>query len=94
MGGQAYIITFATITNTQQRRCNMEIILLIAYLWLGIKSITFIRTKIFKLEYIYIGTFTDFIFRKLVWAIFFGWITIPIWLILSLLGVGRSKKSY
>lgn len=69
----------------------MELILLIAYLWLGVKSITFFRTKILKLNYIYFGTFSDFIFKKVFWAIALGWITIPLWAILSVVGIGKHN---
>ncbi|MBC2579362.1 hypothetical protein [Clostridium sp. DJ247] len=68
----------------------MAILLLILYLWLGSKSITFVKTKVLGLNYVYIESSSNFIFRNVFWALFLGWLTIPLWIVLSLFGVGRK----
>lgn len=39
-----------------------------------------------KLGIFYFGTFNDYFFGKLVIALFFGWIIVPVWIIAKLLG--------
>lgn len=68
----------------------MVILILILYLWLGSKSITFFKTRILGIDCIHIETISDFIFRNVFWALILGWITIPLWIIFSLLGIGKK----
>ncbi|MCT8977440.1 hypothetical protein N4T77_12585 [Clostridium sp. CX1] len=68
----------------------MAILVVILYLWLGSKSINFVKTRVLGLNYVYIESSSNFIFRNIFWSLFLGWLTIPIWIVLSLLGVGRK----
>lgn len=68
----------------------MGLLLLLLYLWLGSKSITFVKTKVLRLNYVYIESSANFIFRNVFWALILGWLTIPLWIILSIFGVGRK----
>ncbi|AKN32590.1 hypothetical protein Ccar_17740 [Clostridium carboxidivorans P7] len=68
----------------------MGILLMMLYLWLGSKSITFVKAKVLGLNYVHIESPSDFLFRNIFWALILGWLTIPLWIILSLLGMGRK----
>lgn len=68
----------------------MGLLLLIIYLWLGCKSINYIKIHLLGMSYLEITTASNFIFSKILFALFLGWITIPLWLVLSLLGIGKN----
>lgn len=68
----------------------MGILLIILYLWLGSKSIAFVKTKVLGLNYVHIESTSNFLFRNVFWALILGWLTIPLWIILSLLAIGRK----
>lgn len=68
----------------------MGLLLLTLYLWLGSKSITFVKTKVLGLNYVYIESSSNFIFRNVFWALILGWLTIPLWIMLSIFGVRRK----
>lgn len=65
----------------------IQIILLIIYAYFGDKANQFCRRHILHLEVAYVINISNWLFKRALWGILIGWITIPIAIILWIFGV-------
>lgn len=72
----------------------MDIVFLIIfmfYLYAGAKANSFIKHNIFHLQTALIFDLRRFVIDKIIMSLFLGWISIPLALILYVIGVGRQR---
>ncbi len=63
------------------------VILFFLYIYLGDKSIRFLKRNILHVEDMFIFSISHWLLHRAVWAFLFGWITIPIAGIMFIFGV-------
>lgn len=71
----------------------IKLILLGAYIYCGGMANSFLKHNILKMETVYVFNFWGFLTEKMILAVLFGWLTIPIALVLRYgFGVGKPEE--
>lgn len=71
----------------------MQELLLLIYVFLGCKAISYIKRNLFGLETVFVFDFKRFILEKMIMGFFLGWIAIPIWLICLMISSARKNNA-
>ena len=68
----------------------MELILFALYIFFGAKANSFLKHNLLHMRTAYVFDLSSFIIEKIILACLLGWITIPVAIVMRLVGVGKS----
>ena len=68
----------------------MELILFIIYVYLGASANSYFKHNVLKVETVAVFNMQNFIMEKIIMGALLGWISIPVVVIMKLLGIGKN----